>query len=135
MQKFINRLHNPDLAALFVRLALGIVFINAGWFKVNNIDGVVGFFGSLGIPAVLAYYVAYIEFLGGIALILGIFVRPIGILFAINMLVAIAKVHYPKGFSLKEGGYEYVLVLMLGSLALATLGAGKYAIGRLFRKQ
>lgn len=124
----LHRMHNPDLGVLLVRIALGSVFINAGWLKVANMGFVVEGFGSIGIPAFLAYVVAYGELLGGILFILGIFVRYAGILIAIIMTVALFKVHFLNGFSLQNNGYEYVLVLLLGSIAMITFGAGKYSL-------
>src|SRR3990167_6939903 len=94
----IHRLHNSDLWILFVRIALGVVFINAGWLKLGAMDMVIAGFGAVGIPAVLAYVVAYAELLSGLVLILGIFVRYAGIVLATIMLVAIVKVHFVNGF-------------------------------------
>jgi putative oxidoreductase len=127
-------LENPDVGLLFIRLALAAVFINAGWAKINNIEGVIGFFGTLGISSFFAYVVAYVEFLGGIAFLLGIWVRYFGLAVAFNMLVAIYKVHWENGFSLANGGYEQVLVLMLMALTLVTTGAGKYTAQKLLRR-
>lgn len=129
----LHRLHNPDLGILFIRIALGVVFINAGWFKINDMDMIVGYFGTMGIPSMLAYLVAYTEFIGGILMLLGIFVRCAGIGLSLVMLVAIWKVHLVNGFSLANNGYEYVLVLLLGSLAMVTLGSGAYSLARFLR--
>ena len=134
IHQLMHRLHNPDLGLLFIRLALGVVFINSGWAKVTNLEGVVGFFATLGLPAFLAYLVAYVEFLGGIAFVLGILVRYFGLLTAIIMAVAIVKVHWANGFNPADGGYGYVLVFLLASLAIVTMGAGSYSLARLFRK-
>ena len=41
------------------------------------------------------------------------------------MIVAILLVHLPKGFSIQKGGYEFTLLLLLGSIALFLSGAGK----------
>lgn len=128
LNSMMESLHNSSLAALFIRIAVGVIFINAGWIKVNNMDMVLEAFGSMGIPAFLAYFVAYAEFIGGIALVIGLFTRYIGVIFAIIMVVAIWKVHFVNGFSLQNGGYEYNFVLLLSSLALVTLGGGKYGI-------
>ena len=99
-----------------------------------GMDMVVGMFATFGIPAVFAYFVAYAELICGIAMVLGIFVRYAGILLAVIMLVAIIRVHGPNGFSLQAGGYEYVLVLLLCSLAMVTLGAGKYSVAQMLKK-
>ena len=129
----IERLHNPDLAVLLIRIALGVVFINAGWMKINNIDMVVGGFASIGIPMSLAYFVTYAEFIGGILLVLGVAVRYASIVLAIIMLVA-TKILFIKGFSLQGGGYEYVLTLFLAAASLVTTGSGAYSLARVWKK-
>jgi putative oxidoreductase len=131
---YIHRLNNPDLGRFFIRIALGAAFVHAGWLKVNDLEGVVNGFANNGIPAVFAYLVAYIEFLGGIAFIAGILVRYFGILTAVIMFVAMTKVHWDNGFGLANHGYEYVLVLMLASLAVVTLGSGKYSLAHILKK-
>lgn len=135
IHNFMHRLNNPDLARLFIRLALAAVFINAGWLKLTNMEAVIAAFGSMGISASLSVFVSYVEFLGGIAFGLGIFVRYFGVMIAVDMIVAIIKVHYVHGFSIAKGGYEFVLVLLLCSLAMVTMGAGKYSLAELFKKK
>lgn len=129
-----HRFHNPDAAILFVRIALAAAFIHAGWLKVTNIDFVVTMFGQMGIPAFLAYVVSYGEFLGGIAVLVGIFSRYAGVLLAIIMLVATFKAHWANGFGMQNGGYEYTFVLFFLSLAMITFGSGKYSLAKLLKK-
>ncbi len=135
VQSFMQRLHNPDAAALFIRIAVGIVFIYAGWFKITNMEMIVGAFGSIGIPAFVTYLVAYIEFLGGIAVLLGVCTRYAALLLSLIMLVATFKVHWPNGFSMATGGYEYTMVLFFAALAIVTLGAGKYSVAHCLQKK
>jgi len=132
--KLSDRLNNPSLASLLIRIALGLVFLNAGWMKIANMDTTIFFFGKIGIPAVLAYYVAYVELLGGLFLIFGILARYAGLLLAINVLVA-TKIHFANGFSLANNGYEYTLTLALCSLAIIFLGAGKYSIDHVLKNK
>jgi len=131
----MSRLDSPSFASLFIRIAIGLVFINSGWFKVANIEVISGFFGMMGIPAFLTYFVAYAEFIGGILYILGLFVKYVGVITGVIMLVAILKVHLPNGYHLANNGYEYVLVLMLCSMAMVTLGAGKYSLEYLLKRR
>lgn len=125
---------NADLASLFLRLAIGVVFAYAGWLKIGDMQAVRGYFEASGILGFLAYYVTYVEFLGGIAMILGVLVRYAAFLNAVNMLVAIWLLRV-NGFSLANGGFEYNYVLALTGFALALLGAGKYSLGRLKKKR
>ncbi|MEK7095238.1 MAG: DoxX family protein [Patescibacteria group bacterium] len=133
MNKFINRLQNADLGIFFIRLAIGIVFVHAGWLKLSDMDMAVTGFAAGGMPAFLAYLVAYGEFIGGILLILGLWVRYAAIVIGIIMIVAIFKVHLVNGFGMSKGGFEYPLVLLLGALSIITLGEGKYSVLRLFK--
>lgn len=130
----MHRLHNPDVGILFIRIALALAFIHAGWLKIMGIDFVVTMFGGMGIPAALAYFVSYAEFIGGILMLLGLFVRYAGVILAVIMFVAAIKAHLPNGFGLQNGGYEYVSVLFFAALSVVTLGAGKYSVAALFKK-
>lgn len=123
---------NADWSVLFVRLAVGLVFLMHGMGKLFNmgpfaagISGVSGFLTSLGVPAAgfFAVVVALVEFLGGLAIILGIFVRYAAILLAIDMAFAIMLVHIPNGLYASQG--ELALVMFLIAISLAFSGAGK----------
>src|SRR3989344_3837724 len=95
---FVHRCNNPDLALLLPRVGLRIVFLYHGWMKVGNREGTVAFFGTLGFAPFFAYTVAWVETLGGLALILGFLTRYAGLLLAVVALVALFKVHLPNGF-------------------------------------
>lgn len=120
--------HNKDLGLLILRVVVGIVFAAHGYMKFMGIAGTIGFFGSLGFPAFMAYVVAAVELVGGISLIVGYGSKVASILLAFTMLVAIVKVHGPKGF-MGAGGYEFTLTLMAASLGIFFAGPGKYSIG------
>jgi putative oxidoreductase len=85
-----NSLQSPLLLA--VRLYWGWQFLQTGWGKLNNIQKVVDFFTSLGIPApsLNAHFVATLETTGGLLLILGLASRLIAFPLVINMIVAYA---------------------------------------------
>ena len=64
--------------------------MTTGWGKLHNIHKVIGFFTSLNIPApaLNAWFVSGLEFVGGILLIVGLGSRLLGFLLAFDMLVA-----------------------------------------------
>jgi putative oxidoreductase len=131
-------------APLPLRLMLGIAFVFHGWEKIA--DGTQGFQGMLqmlGIPggAAMAWFVALLEFLGGLALIAGAFVPIVSALLIGDMLVAMFTFHLPHGFSFlnitgmgPQGpmfgppGYEVNLLYIAGLLALILGGAGAYSV-------
>lgn len=135
IHRILHKLYCPNTAKLFIRVALGIVFINAGWLKIQNIDMVVQGFASMGIPEWLSYVVSYGEFTAGILMLIGLFARYAAVFISIVMIVATFKVHLPNGFSIANGGYEYTLVLFLIALSVLMQGGGKYSIARIIFKK
>jgi putative oxidoreductase len=120
-----------EYSAFLLRILLGITFFVHGFAKFHNgIGHVVGFFQSIGIPGFLAYGIATLEVIGGLALVLGIGTRVFSTLFIFNMLGAILTAKLKAGFM---GGYEFELALLAMSLSLALTGSQFYSLDHLFR--
>ena len=119
---------------LLVRLYWGWQFIETGWGKVNNIGKVVEFFTTLGIPApaLNAHFIAGLELIGGILLVLGLAARPIGLLLTSNMLVAYATADREALFSIfREPDKFYAAApytFLIASLIVLIFGAGKFSL-------
>lgn len=123
---------NSDLGLLFIRVGLGTVFLAHGVQKLQGLDGVVGFFGTLGLHPFFAYLVAGVETLAGLALIVGLWTHWASKLLAIIMIAAIALVKGSKGFL---GGYEFDLMLLLAVLGTLFTGPGAYSLDGRMKKQ
>ena len=123
--KFLDKLQ--PLGLLAMRIALGAVMIVHGYPKVTGIHNVEKFFGSIGLPWWSAYLSAGAEFFGGILIIIGLLTRPVAFAQLIDMIVAIAKVHWKHGL-IGEGNYQLPLTLAALGLALIFFGAGAIAL-------
>ncbi|MBJ8340951.1 DoxX family protein [Antrihabitans sp. YC3-6] len=123
-------------ALLLARIALGVIFVAHGWQKVstNGLDATKAGFEAMDVPApaLSAYFAAYVELIGGAALIIGALVPLVGLLLFIDMAGALLTVHLDKGLFASGGGYELVLILGATSLLIAVLGSGKFGVDALF---
>lgn len=124
-----------DIAILALRIAVGIVLAYHGWLKLGDVSGFAGFVESLGIPApnLMAYVVTYLEFLGGIALIIGLATRYVAALFVIEMVFTISLVKLDVGLIAPEGGpgAELDLLILATALSLVLTGAGRWSVDAL----
>ena len=132
----------PSWSLLVVRLGLGVVFFAHGsqkvfgWFGGPGLRGAIKMFQGLGISPTATALAAFIEFLGGCALLTGLLARPAAVGIIVIMLVAIAKVHGQHGFFLNLGvpgkgpGFEFNFALIVMALAVLIGGAGVLSLDR-----
>jgi putative oxidoreductase len=130
-----------DVAPLILRLSVAIVLWPHGAQKALGLFGgpgiagtVAGLSGHLGLPAPLVYLIIAIEFLGPIALVLGVLTRLVALGIAIDMACAAVLVHVPNGFFMnfagnqRGEGIEYFVYAVGASLALVIAGSGRIAL-------
>jgi putative oxidoreductase len=127
------------IAATFVRVVVGIMFLMhvATKFKMGADAVAANVFSKNGIePALMwVYVIMFLELVGGICLIVGLFTRLVAAALAIEMLVALLFVHLTKGYAAGGGGYEYVLLIGAVCFVIAIRGGGPYSIDRLIGKE
>ena len=139
-------------APLPLRLIIGFGFIYHGFPKISA-EGHQTFVATLSrihvpAPGLMAWVAGVVEFVGGIALILGVFVAIASALLAVDMLVALFKVHWVAGFSFMNftgvgpngptfglPGYEVNLLYIAGLVALILGGAGALSFESLRAKK
>ncbi|MDC0932841.1 DoxX family protein [Arcobacteraceae bacterium] len=119
---------------LILRLIIAYGFYEPAMSKINDIDSVAGWFGSMGIPfpTVNAYMAAGTEILGVGLLVLGLFTRLISLPLIVIMIVAIFTVHLDNGFSAGTNGFEIPLYYMMFLMVFVTQGAGKFSLDNIF---
>ncbi len=134
---------NDDVAALVLRLMLGIIFFPhgmqklLGWFGGHGFEGTMGFFtGKLGIPALFAFLAIIAESLGAIGLIVGLGTRVAAFGISITIAVAAMMLHVQNGFfmnwfgSQTGEGIEYHLLVIGMGVTLMIAGGGKWSLDR-----
>ena len=79
------------LAPLATRLVVGFGFHSTGHGKLQDLAKVTGYFTDLGIPfpAANAAFVSWLEFIGGLCLILGLGTRIFAVMLSCSMTVAL----------------------------------------------
>lgn len=127
----MEKIQTHDVAALILRVSLGIMFIAHGLLKilVFTLPGTAQFFDGVGFAGWLAYPVAYFEIGGGVLLITGIATRALSLLF-LPILLGALWVHAGNGwvFSASNGGWEYPAFLVAATIVQFLLGSGAYAL-------
>jgi putative oxidoreductase len=136
---------NSDWVVTAVRIVLGVVLFAHGAQKLLGWYGGPGFGNTVKmlttyvkLPTVLAVTVIFVEFLGGLGLILGFLGRLAGIGMLVIMVGAIVTVHYRYGLFMnwtgeKKGhGVEYHLLAIALALVVIIKGAGAFSLDRAF---
>jgi putative oxidoreductase len=136
-----------SFAPTILRLVLGFLFFvhgaqkALGWFGGYGFSKTVDAFHSyMGIPAPLTMLAIAAEFLGGIALIVGLLSRVAALGILCTMLVAIFKVNLANGLFMnwsgaqKGEGYEYHLLVIAITLAIMIVGSGALSLDRVLSK-
>jgi uncharacterized membrane protein YphA (DoxX/SURF4 family) len=126
---------NAPSATLFVRLAVGLIFVSEGIQKFVFPDALgVGRFVKIGIPmpALTAPFVGVVEIVCGALVMGGLLTRLAALPLVIDMLVAIATTKIPllvkSGFWAAAHEARTDLAMLLACLFLALVGAGPVSI-------
>jgi putative oxidoreductase len=120
------------LALLVARVVLGVVLFAHGWDKLvlTGIAETRVQFEGLGIPLAIASasFVTFVEFAGGIMLVVGALTPVVALMHLVVMIGATAFVHLSNGIYVENNGWELVGVIGACELVLAAWGAGRYSV-------
>lgn len=120
------------LALLLLRLAMGIIFVHYGYPKLFvHPRSSVAWFTQHGFPGYFAYLSGVLELFGGLLLIAGLFTRVAGLLLAIEMAVALWRVHGLLADPLAVQNYQFPLMMGVAALTLAAIGAGAISLDQM----
>jgi putative oxidoreductase len=133
--KKLNREQAIEITLLVLRIAAGVMFLQAGGLKLF------GWFGGMpeGMPPVtLTSQVgigAILEFIGGLAITLGLFTRPVAFIVSGEMAVAYWQFHAPSGAWPVQNHGEAAVLYCFIFLFLAAYGAGRFSIDAILQRR
>lgn len=133
-----SSLQSPFL--LLIRLYWGWQFMQTGWGKLHNISGITEYFTQLGLPSphLTVIFIALLEFIGGILLVLGLASRLIAFPLVINMLVAYIVADRDALRSVfSDPGKFYVadpFTFLFACLLILIFGPGRFALDTLIAR-
>jgi putative oxidoreductase len=121
-----------DEALLALRVVTGLFLIYQSHDNVLSaarMDEFEAFMAQFGFwrPDLLAPFAIFWQVAAGIGFILGLFVRPLGLITAIQFIVAVWMVHWSQTF---DGWWPALILVFLG-FYFAARGGGRYALDRL----
>ena len=128
-------LEHSDALILLARLLLMLLFLMTGWKKLTNFSATAAYMASTGSPAprVSTLVAIIVEFFIGIALILGVYTRPLALVFFVfTFATALLGHHYwtLQGAEREANKINFFknLSIMGGLLLLAITGPGSYSL-------
>ena len=121
----------PGWGPLFLRLALGTVFMAHGWAKLGTPLGTPEGFNieswNWPYPVFWAWVVALVEAFGGLLMVVGFLTRLAALLIGSVMAVAIIKMKAEQGLI---DGFEFEFSLLMIAVALVFTGGGRLSVDR-----
>jgi len=121
-----------DLALSLLRIVAGLLFMQHGMQKLFGVLG--GFGGTPGATAPLFSLMGLagvLEFFGGLAILLGLFTRPVAFVLSGQMAVAYFMAHAPQGLWPVQNKGELAALYAFVFLFLATAGGGRLSLDNL----
>jgi putative oxidoreductase len=124
-----------DVTHSLLRIVAGVLFICPGAMKLLGwFGGMPGSPGGGGLPPLLAV-AGVIELVGGAAILLGLFTRPVAFIASGQMAFAYFIGHFPRGFWPIQNQGEPAVLLCFIFLFLSASGPGSFSLDHLLRRR
>ena len=128
----MNKLH--DTALLVARILMPILFIVAGWGKINGYTATAGYMASMGVPSFFLPLTILLEFGGGLAILFGFFTRTTALITAVFTILTALIFHTDFAQGVNQMMFMKNLSIAGGFFVLFASGPGAFSIDRLIKK-
>jgi putative oxidoreductase len=115
-------------SSLVGRILIAVLFVLSGWSKVGGYAGTQGYMQAHGVPGALLPLVILLEVGGGIAVIAGLYTRPVALLLAGFSTLAALLFHGGSSDQMQQIMFLKDLGLAGGFLFLVANGAGVFSL-------
>lgn len=122
-----------NLATLLGRIFMAAIFIWSGFGKIMGYAGTEQYIESLGLPGAFLPLIILWELGGGLALLLGLFTRPVALLLGLFCVIAAFLVHFHPGDQMQMINFMKNWAMAGGFLFAAAQGAGDWSLDRKFK--
>lgn len=123
-----------DTALLVARILMPILFIVAGWGKINGYSATAGYMTSMGVPSFFLPLTILLEFGGGLAILFGFFTRTTALITAIFTILTAVIFHTDFAQGVNQMMFMKNLSIAGGFFVLFASGPGAFSIDRLIKK-
>jgi putative oxidoreductase len=124
-----------DVALLVARILLAAIFVQSGFSKLMALDAFIGNLANQGVPMpeIVGTAGAAVEFLGGLAILLGAWTRLAAVaLIAFTVAATLIAHQYwaspPEAVRMQRTQFMKNVAIIGGYFALLAAGAGRYSI-------
>lgn len=130
-----------DFVILAARVMIGLIFVLSGWPKLLHYQTTVAGLTQRGVPEFLAYLGPPVEFLGGVAVLIGFVTPYAALLILLFTVIATAMSHRfweytdPAQYRAQNTNFWKNVCMMGGMLLLAVTGGGRCSIDRLLLRR
>ena len=124
---------NP-LFDLVGSIFMAYLFVPAGLGKITGYAGTAGYMESVGVPGILLPLVIIVEFLGGLAILVGWQTRIVALLLAGFSIVAALLFHLQPDDQIQMILFTKNIAIAGGLFFLVANGAGAYSVDARLRK-
>jgi putative oxidoreductase len=125
-----------DTLLLAARVLAGWIYLQSGWRKVMDVPAFLASVRPRGVPDFLGYFAPFVEFIGGLALVLGVGTRYAALLLIVFTIAATWTSHtfwtFPEGAPRNQQFTQFWknVTMTGGLLALFVAGPGRFSIDR-----
>ncbi len=129
--------HGSAILALLGRVLLASIFVYSGFGKIIGFQGTVGYISSAGLPMpqILAVGSIIVEFIGGLALLIGFRARWAALVFVVFLIVITPIFHNFWSAPAAEAMDQQInfiknIAIVGGMLMVMAFGPGRYSVDK-----